>query len=154
MTKLEQLENEAYENNIDIVDYPFRNQRIKGLYCDGTVALNHTLENTTERKCILAEELGHHYTASGNILGNGIASAKQEARGRIFAYNKLIGLSGLISAYKFGCKSLYEVSEYLDVTESFLSEALANYRQKYGVCATVDNYVIYFEPYLTVYEIV
>lgn len=154
MIKLEQLENEAYENNIDIVDYPFRNQRIKGLYCDGTVALNHTLENTTERKCILAEELGHHYTASGNILGTDIISIKQEVKGRIFAYNKLIGLSGLISAYKFGCKSLYEVSEYLDVTESFLSEALTNYRQKYGVCATVDNYIIYFEPYLTVYEIV
>ena len=142
MTDLEQLENEAYENNIDIVDYPFRNQRIKGLYCDGTVALNHTLKNTTERKCILAEELGYHYTASGNIPGNGIASAKQEARGRIFAYNKLIGLSGLISAYKSGCKSLYEVSEYLDVTESFLSEALTNYRQKYGVCATVKRMLL------------
>ena len=108
----------------------------------------------TEKKCILAEELGHYYTASGNILGTDIISIKQEAKGRIFAYNKLIGLSGLISAYKSGCKSLYEVSEYLDVTESFLSEALTNYRQKYGVCATVDNYVIYFEPYLTVYEIV
>lgn len=154
MTELEQLENEAYENNIDIIDYPFRSQRIKGLYCDGTVALNQTLENTTERKCILAEELGHHYTASGNILGNDTISIKQESKGRIFAYNKLVGLSGLISAYKVGCKSLYETAEYLEVTESFLLEALDTYKQKYGICTTVDNYIIYFEPYLGVLETV
>ena len=152
MTKLEQLENEAYENNIDIIEYPFKNQRIKGLYCDGTVALNHTLKNTIERKCILAEELGHYYTASGNILGNDTISVKQEVKGRIFAYNKLIGLSGLISAYKAGCKSLYETAEFLEVTEAFLSEALDKYKQKYGICTTIDNYIIYFEPYLGVLE--
>lgn len=153
MTELEQLENEAYENNIDIIEYPFRSQRIKGLYCDGTVALNHTLKNATERKCILAEELGHYYTSSGNILGNDTNSIKQEVKGRIFAYNKLIGLSGLISAYRAGCKSLYETAEFLEVTESFLLEAINAYKQRYGIYTTINNYIIYFEPHLTVLEL-
>lgn len=154
MTELEELENEAYENNIDIINYPFQSPRIKGLYCDGTVALNPSLESTIEKRCILAEELGHHYTASGNILGNDTVSIKQESKGRIFAYNKLIGLHGLLSAYKAGCKSLYETAEYLKVTESFLLEALSKYKQKYGIYTTIDNYIIYFEPYLAVLETV
>ncbi len=153
MTELEQLENEAYKNNVNIVIHPFKNEKIKGLYCDGTIALNTSLETDTEKKCILAEELGHHYTAYGDILGNDIISIKQEAKGRIYAYNKLVGLSGLISAYKANCKSLYEIAEYLNVTEPFLLETIDTYKQKYGIFAHINNYIIYFEPRLTVLEL-
>lgn len=123
--------------------------RIKG----NKIAIKNDLTEI-EKKCILAEELGHYYTAAGNILGTDIVSIKQEAQGRLYAYNKLIGLSGLIAAYKAGCKSLYDISEYLEVTESFLLEALNKYRQRYGIYVTIDNYVIYFEPNLNVFEII
>lgn len=42
------------------------------------------------------------------------------------------------------------MAEYLEVTEEFLKDALKRYHQKYGVCTTVDNYIIYFEPALGV----
>ena len=42
------------------------------------------------------------------------------------------------------------MAEYLEVTEEFLRESLDMYRSKYGVCTTLDNYIIYFEPSLTV----
>lgn len=154
MTELEALENEAHENNIDIIKYPFESSRIKALYCDGTVALNSQLDSGIEKKCILAEEIGHHYTASGNILGSDHGSRKQEARGRIYAYEKLIGLSGLIGAYRSGCRSLFEIAEFLEVTESFLQEAIERYRQKYGICTVYENYVIYFEPGLGVLKMI
>lgn len=123
--------------------------RIKG----NKIAIKNDMTET-EKKCILAEELGHYYTGAGNILGKDTMSIKQEAHGRFFAYNKLIGLSGLISAYKAGCKSLCDISEHLEVTEAFLSEALEKYRQKYGTCVIIDNYMIYFEPNLNVFEII
>lgn len=154
MTEFEKLEDEAYEGNVNVINYDFASNRIKGMYCDGTVALNTSLETDAEKKCILAEELGHHYTASGNILGNDSMSIRQEAKGRIYAYNKLIGLSGLIRAYKAGCKNLYDTSEYLGVTEDFLLEAINAYKQKYGICTAIDNYVIYFEPHLGVLELI
>lgn len=107
-----------------------------------------------EKKCILAEELGHYYTGVGNILDQSIEeNRKQENRGRIYAYNKVIGLIGIIDAYKNHCHNLYEFAKHLDVTEEFLSEALEHYKSKYGRYVTVDNYIIYFEPHMGVLEI-
>ena len=154
VTELEQLENEAYEDNVEIVDYHFYSNRIKGLYCDGTVALSSTIKTDTEKKCILAEELGHHHTAFGNITGDDISSRKQELHGRLYAYDKLIGLNGILRAYQRGCRSMHDTAEFLDVTEDFLLEALNKYRQRYGVYTIIDNYVIYFEPSLGVFELI
>ena len=65
---------------------------------------------------------------------------------RIWAYNRLIGLEGIIRAYKAGCRNRYEMADLLDVTEEMLTDALEHYREKYGVCVTCGKYVIYFEP--------
>ena len=101
----------------------------------------------------MAEELGHYYTGTGDILDQSSTSnRKQEMRGRIYAYNKLIGLMGIIKAHENRCTNLSEISSYLDVTEEFLADALNYYKAKYGKIACVDNYTIYFEPYLGVFE--
>ena len=65
----------------------------------------------------------------------------------------MIGIYGIVSAYKAGCRNLYEMADHLDVTEEYLKEALDAYRSKYGVYTKVDNYVIYFEPNLCVLEL-
>ena len=119
---------------------------LKGLYYNGCIAIEQGL-SSNEKSCVLAEELGHHYTTVGNILDqSSVSNRKQELRARMWAYNKLIGLMGIIKSYEHGCQSYHEMAEYLDVTEEFLRDALKRYHQKYGVCTTVDNYIIYFEP--------
>lgn len=154
MTKLEKLENEAYKDNVNVIDYTFDSNRIKGLYCDGTVALSKSLSNK-ERTCVLTEELGHYHTTVGNIIcQSNVANRKQERRARVWAYEKMIGLMGIVKCYQNGCHTLYEMAEYLDLTEEFLSEALQYYRSKYGVYITIDNYIIYFEPSLGVFELI
>jgi hypothetical protein len=106
-----------------------------------------------KKKCVLAEELGHYYTTVGDIMDQGtIANQKQEYRARLWSYNKLIGLNGIVTAYKSGCRTIHATAEYLGVTEEFLLEALQAYKQKYGVYAKLDNYVIYFEPTIGVFE--
>lgn len=115
------------------------------------IAIHSGLNNSTEKACVLAEELGHHYTTVGDILDqSSVSNRKQELRARMWAYNKMIGLMGIIRCYEHGCQNKHEMAEYLEVTEEFLSEALERYRQKYGKFTTLDNYAIYFEPCLGV----
>lgn len=125
---------------------------LKGFYVNGNIAIHKNL-TTIEKACILAEELGHHYTTVGNILDQSdTGNRKQELRARMIAYDKMIGLIGIVGAYQHRCQSLVDMAEYLEVTEEFLKEALEQYRRKYGQRAELDNYVIIFEPRLAVIE--
>lgn len=102
---------------------------------------------------MLAEELGHYHTSVGDIVcQSSAAERKQEQRARLWAYDRLVGLSGIIDSYTAGCSSLHEAADYLDVTEAFLQETLACYRAKYGVCTRYANYIIYFEPSLGIFS--
>lgn len=141
---------EADDNNLITREKPLRAHkgRIKG----ERIAINNKLTER-EKKCVLAEELGHYYTASGDILDqSSTLNQKQEIRGRVYAYNKLVGLMGIVDAYKNHCLSLSESAEYLEVTEDFLQDALSYYKSKYGSHVTIDNYVIFFEPTVAVLE--
>ena len=134
-------------------NFPFISN-LKGLYVDNNIALASSLNNSVEKTCVLAEELGHYHTTVGNILDqSSVANRKQELHARAWAYNKMIGITGIITAYKRGCRSRHEIADYLDVTEEFLTEALEYYKSKYGVCTNIDNYVIYFEPSLGILEL-
>ena len=118
-----------------------------GLIRGRRIAIRKNIETQAEKSCVLAEEIGHYRTSSGNILDqNKAESRKQEYRARLYGYNLKIGLTGLISAYEAGCGNLCEMAEYLDATEEYLKEAIDCYKSKYGLCTSIDNYIIYFEP--------
>ena len=138
MNSYEILLSEASENGLVVKEKPlkYNNGRIKG----SRVAIRQDLSTSVEKACVLAEELGHHYTTYGNILDQSDASnRKQELRARAWAYNKQIGLLGLIRAYEHGCRNRFEIAEYL-----------VFYRNKYGKRTNVDNYVVYFIPNLVI----
>lgn len=154
MNSYEYLQEEAREDGVNVIDYPFDSNRIRGLYCDGTVAIRQDM-TTVEKSCVLAEELGHHYTTVGDIIDQSeVSNRKQEYRARLFGYNLKIGLIGITHAYEAGCRSLYEMAEYLDATEEYLKEALDCYHSIHGVYATIDNYIIFFEPSFSVMKTV
>jgi hypothetical protein len=154
MNKTEELIEEAEAHGAEVIDWRFQTDRIKGLYCDGVIAMSKDIDTSAEKTCILAEELGHHLTASGDILDQNVtANRKQELRGRIWAYNRLIGLTGIIKAYRSGCRNRYEMAELLEVPEDVLQDAIDYYQSRYGLFTQLDNYVIYFEP-LGVMELV
>lgn len=146
----EELLIEADSNNLITKEKPLRGHagRIKG----NRIAIKQDL-STTEKGCVMAEELGHYYTTTGNILDlKNIANAKQERIARLWAYNRMVGLTGIVNAYKARCMNRHEVAEYLGVTEQFLEETLECYRSKYGAYTSIDNYIIGFEPNLYVVE--
>ena len=119
------------------------------------IGIRKDIDTSIQKKCVLAEEVGHFETTSGDIIDqHNISNQKQELRARLWAYDKLIGLTGIINAYKHGCTSLHEMAEFLEVTEEFLNESLTAYRRRYGCFTKLDNYVIYFEPALGVLEMI
>ena len=146
---------ESTINDIHVIENADFTSKADGLINGNVIGINKNIKTSRKRTCVLAEELGHYHTTVGNILSQSTSSdRKQELRARIWAYNKLIGLNGLVNSYKHGCYSLSDTADYLDVTEEFLTEAVRYYKGKYGSCVTIDNYIIYFEPSLGVLELV
>ena len=115
--------------------------------CKGNrIAINKKL-STKEKKCVLAEEMGHYHKTVGDILDqSNINNIKQEIIARRWSYEKLISILDIINAYRSGVKNRYELADYLDVTEEFLIETIEYYKCKYGIYYQIDNYLIYFEP--------
>lgn len=83
---------------------------------------------------------------------NDVRNRKQERQARLWGYNRLIGLTGIINAFRAGYQSRREIAEKLDVTEEYLQDCIDCYRDKYGEYAEVDNYMICFIPNLAVIE--
>ena len=145
----EQLLTAADQEGLLVKEQPLTGH--DGLIRGSRIAIRKNIETQAEKSCVLAEEIGHYRTSSGNILDqNKAGSRKQEYRARLYGYNLKIGLAGLIRAYEARCRNRYEMAEYLDVTEEYLEEAIDCYKAKYGLYVSIDNYLIYFEPFVVI----
>ena len=148
----EQLLTAADQEGLLVKEQPLTGH--DGLIRGRRIAIRKDIETQAEKSCVLAEEIGHYRTSSGNILDQSkVENRKQEYRARLYGYNLKIGLIGLIRAYEARCRNRYEIAEYLDVTEEYLEEAIDCYKTKYGLYASVDNYIIYFEPFAVIHMI-
>lgn len=120
---------------------------IKGLYSDKVICINKNIPTQIEKSCILAEELGHYHTSSGDIVDQSkLLNRRQEIRARNWAYEKLIPLSAIIEAHYAGIGNKQDLIEFLDVTPEFLEAAIERYQQRYGKTVTLDQFTICFEP--------
>lgn len=142
----EKLQKEAASNELFTYEKPLR-AAIKGLYAETTIWVNSTILTSTEKGCILAEELGHYHTTYGDITDQRITSnRKHEKRARIWAYERLLPLTEIVRAHKLGIRNKHELAELLEVTEEFLQSALDRYLEKYGLWVSVGKYTVCFEP--------
>ena len=122
MTKYEELIGE-YEHLI-IEERPMVND---GLYADGCVWINQDMP-TNRKACVLAEEVGHYETSSGDILDQtNTGNRKQELTARKWAYNKVVPEEKISEAISAGYTEVWEIADHLDVDEQFLREALKYY---------------------------
>lgn len=153
MTVYEELLQEADEQGISVDESYHFNSNLLGLYIDKNIALSDRLFMLRQKTDVLAEELEHYYATAGNILDqSNVSNRKQERLARFRAYNRRIGLSGIIKGYQNHCQNLHELAECLDVTEEFLVDALDCYKEKYGTSVKYKGHTIIFEPTLTVIE--
>lgn len=120
---------------------------IKGLYSNGTIWINNGILTNAEKSCVLAEELGHYHTSTGDILDQKqLHNRKQEKKARNWAYEKLVPLISIVEAQKNGIRNRHELAEHLTVIEEFLDSALRYYQEKYGLFVTVGGFTICFDP--------
>ncbi|MCC5910053.1 MAG: ImmA/IrrE family metallo-endopeptidase [Clostridiaceae bacterium] len=142
---------ESEENSVIVVEKYFKS-KAKGLCKNNKIGISKKLVTTIEKSCILAEELGHYHTTTGNILDQSkIENRKQELKARRWAVKKLIRVEQFIDAFEAGVTNRYELAEFLDVTEEFIDTAIEHFQRVYGHSYTIGAYTIYFSP-LCVYK--
>ena len=119
---------------------------LSGLYYDNNIEINKS-QSSYEKHCILAEELGHYETTVGNITDlNNINNQKHELIARRWGYEKIVSLDHLVECYLHGYTTAEEICLHLEITPSFLNDALKVYKQRYGISVHYKNYELFFDP--------
>lgn len=149
---------EELEDVITCAGYTIKSAPLKtsdGLCKGHRIAIREDIPTLKKRADVLAEEWAHGEITVGDITDQTVVSnRKQERRARLLAYDIRFGLQGLVEAWRHGYHSRFEISEYLNVSEDTLSEALECYRQKYGTGIWENDCFIQFEPYFHIGQFV
>lgn len=136
---------------IDIIECDNLPKDLYGLWLGDMILINRNLPTTSKLET-LAEELAHNELTYGNIVDQSKYNHRKfENYARRLAFEKLISLNDIIKAFLQGIHNLYELANFFEVTESFVLQSIAHYKQKYGYSTRYDKYVIQFEP-LRVFE--
>lgn len=134
----------AEKNNVEIIEMQLTGN-LKGLYADNVIALRKGLSEK-EKNCMLAEELGHHFTTYGDILDQtDTCNRKQELKARAWGIQTLANLDLLIEGY-FNTYNAFELAEYLNITDEYLADCIAYHTTKYGNVFKYKDYTVQLSP--------
>ncbi|MDU7035157.1 MAG: ImmA/IrrE family metallo-endopeptidase [Staphylococcus epidermidis] len=118
----------------------------EGLYDNGVILIDKNLSETRKAE-VLYEELAHHKLTYGNILDQSkFNNRKFENYARRYGYEAALPLRIIIEAHHYGVSNLYELAEYVQLSEEYIAEILKHYKNKYGIGTHYGNYAITFEP--------
>ena len=128
----EELKDRAERNGLRIIEKSFKSKHLKGICKGNKIGIRKELPISV-KTCVLAEEMGHIATTTGNIIDQRNANnIKQEGRAHRWAHTQILPICHLYDAFKKGYRESYEMAEYLEVSEDFLKESLDHYNAKLG----------------------
>lgn len=117
-----------------------------GFYINGKIYINSNLSETRKAE-VLYEELAHHKLTYGNILDQSKwINRKFENYARRHGYEAALPLRIIVEAHHYGVSNLYELAQYVQLSEKYIIEILGHYKQKYGIGTHYGDYSITFEP--------
>lgn len=149
MSRYEQLLTE--NEHIKIRDTHSLPDGYSGFYNDGIILIDKNLPETRKAE-VLYEELAHHKLTYGNILDQSKwINRKFENYARRHGYEAALPLRIIVEAHHYGVSNLYELAEYVQLSEEHVLEILEYYKTKHGYSTRHGKYVIQFEP-LRVFE--
>ena len=130
---LEKLENLVYKEKIELVNCNMHDTKARIIQDNKNsfIFINKKqIENTTEEKCILAEEMGHYYCDAlySPLYYDKELVNKNEYKATKWAFKTLVSKEQLISLLNKNLTK-YEISEELGVTEELLEKAYNYYMQ-------------------------
>ena len=153
MNLYEKLEDLAYSEGI-VIDRRRKLEALSGMLvmiegCPPIVHVSPAL-NLPESAGVLAEELGHYYTSSGD---NGFAANKQqvdraEERALRAAVRDVLQLhpDRIIALIEAGVSTFHELADRLEISEAFLARARLAWIAHYGLVYKRNDYSLYFDP--------
>lgn len=146
MCNYEKLLHDASMIGLEVKEIQFESDA-KGLCKGQKIGIRKDLSDA-EKACVLAEEIGHYYTTVGNILNQkNTENRKQEIKARKWAVDKMLTIEDVFEATEHPCSNLFEIAEYLGVTEEFLLEALEIFKKRYGHSYAYNGKTIIFCDY-------
>lgn len=149
MSRYEQLLTE--NEHIKIKDTHSLPDGYSGFYNDGIILIDKNLPETRKAE-VLYEELAHHKLTYGNILDQSKwINRKFESYARRHGYEAALPLRIIVEAHHYGVSNLYELAEYVQLSEEHVLEILEYYKTKHGYSTRYGKYVIQFES-LRVFE--
>ncbi len=150
MSRYEQLL--AENEHIKIKDTHSLPDGYSGFYKDGIILIDKNLPETRKAE-VLYEELAHHKLTYGNILDQSKwINRKFESYARRHGYEAALPLRIIVEAHHYGVSNLYELAQYVQLSEEHVLEVLEHYKQKHGIGTHYGDYSITFEP-LRVYKL-
>lgn len=124
---------------------------LHGLWLGDLILIKRNLSETRKAE-VLYEELAHHKLTYGNILDQSKwINRKFESYARRHGYEAALPLRIIVEAHHYGVSNLYELAQYVQLSEEHVLEILKYYKQKHGLTTRYGKYVIQFEP-LRVFE--
>ncbi|WP_300259903.1 ImmA/IrrE family metallo-endopeptidase [Clostridium sp.] len=136
MKSLVDIYNLINDEDIILEEVNFKSPSIEGIYfkvsgMNPIIGIHKNLLTDTKIYIsVLAEELGHHFTSSGNLTSECITysdklnRSKQEKRARIWASNFLISDNEIIGAILQNINTIYGLSLHFNVTEEIIKYKL------------------------------
>ncbi|MEB6265044.1 ImmA/IrrE family metallo-endopeptidase [Staphylococcus haemolyticus] len=144
MSRYEQLL--AENEHIKIKDTHSLPDGYSGFYKDGIILIDKDLSETRKAE-VLYEELAHHKLTYGNILDQSKwINRKFENYAKRHGYEAALPLRIIVEAHNYGVSNLYELAQYVQLSEEHVLEILEHYKQKHGIGTHYGDYSITFEP--------
>ncbi|UZW85593.1 ImmA/IrrE family metallo-endopeptidase [Staphylococcus lugdunensis] len=131
---------------IEIKETDVMPDNLSGVWLDDLILINSNLPETRKTE-VLYEELAHHKLTYGNILDQSKwINRKFENYARRHGYEVALPLRIIVEAHHYGVSNLYELAEYVQLSEEHVLEILEHYKQKHGIGIHYGEYSITFEP--------
>lgn len=130
--ELNKLYDIVVKENISIDDFKMKNKAIiLRVNKDYYIGLNYSkIKSITEEKELLAEELGHYYcNAFYNNSSSTSTIAQKEYRANKWKCTVLVSVNDFKDAFKKGLKNIYEIADYLCLSEDTVAFAYNYYKE-------------------------
>lgn len=128
---IEKIYEKIQENGIKILHYGLPNIKSVSVETNNKygIFMNHNeIENSNDEFLVATHEYGHCMTGSTHPLYSSLdIIAKHEYRADRKAILDFLPIEQVKKAIKYGCKTPYEFSEYLDMPEQFVIKAFQHY---------------------------
>lgn len=100
------------------------------------------------RSAILAEEYGHDQTSVGDTvrIDDTVRIRRAEDRALRKAIEITVCPEDIMAAIKSGVRNWYELSNHLELSETFLRKAVDIWKRTIGPCYWHDNQLLWFDP--------